>query len=212
MADVTITNLTTSPVYLRDLYTSVPASKSITVSRAASDLSRMSGLQAAVAAGTVAVSVVLNAVEQASGLAVIPGTVEAQDMAPVAAAAAAAGDIEIRKAFAAGGAVGTADDVAIYAVNTLPFKMRVLDAYAIISTASAGANHVITIRDQAAGAGNVAGVIDSAATGRYAVSFASNTVANTSTVLTPGASVGLFLHREDRDAAGEVVIKVRRES
>jgi len=207
MADVTITNLTALPLLIQDLYTSVPANGSITVSRYAADLSRMASLQAAVAAGSAVVSVALTAAEAASGLAVPSATVEAQDMAPVAATVAIGTELEIRKSFTAA-AAGAADDVAIFAAGALPYKMRVLDAYAMVSAVSAAGGQLLQIYDQAAGAGTLCAEMSSAATGR-----AGQTATVTATqVVTPGASVGLFVHRLNRDAAGEVVIKVRRES
>lgn len=203
MADVTITNLTTSPLYIGDLYATIPASSSIVVSRYASDLPRMKALQDAITAGNAAVSVALTASETASGLAQASGTIQAQDVAPVAATDAAAAEFTLTKAFTALGA-GVPDDVVIYAVNTLPFKVRVLSAQARVSTAIALST--INVYDQAAGAGQLCAALSSATTGIVPM-----TGPNASVVVTPGALIGLFVHRSDRGVAGEVVITCRRE-
>lgn len=206
MADVTLTNLTTSPLPLGDLYTSIPASGSIVISRFTSDLARMQSVQAAVAAGTLAVSVVLTAAEAASGLTTAAGSVEAEDVAAVADTTIAAAPFEIRKSFTAL-AAGTADDVTIYAAGALPFKMRILDVYALVSTAGAGGAMTLTVRDQSGGLGTAVATIDDSGAGRIAP-----TAFTATTLLTPGATKGLFIRRDERDVAGEVVIKARRES
>jgi len=205
MAAVTITNLTTSPLHIGDLYATIPASTSIVIQRFASDLSRMPALQAAVAAGTAAVSVALSTDETTSGLATAEGSVQAADVAAVASTDAAATSFEIRKIFV-GAAAGSDDDVTVYAAGALPFKMRILDAYFLCSTGGSGAK-TLAIRDEAAGAGTVAATFDTTATGRIAP-----TAFTATTLLTPGATKGLFLRRIQRDAAGEVVIIARRES
>jgi hypothetical protein len=204
--DVTITNISAAPVAIGDLYTTIPVGGSVSTKRSASQLSAMVGLQKEVQAGTVTVAAVEEAHETASGLAIPPGTVEAADAAPVAATAVAAATFEIRKPFTAA-AAGAADDVVIYAAGALPFKMRILDAYVLVATIGTGAA-LLTVRDEAAGAGTAAAVFSSAATGRISPSSAFTA----STLLTPGAAKGLFLRRADRDAAGEVVITARRET
>jgi hypothetical protein len=206
MADVTITNLTAAPLHIGDLYATIPANTSITIQRYASDLSRMKALQAAVTAGEAAVSVSLSAAELASGLAVAEGSVQAADVQAVAASDLASASFEIRKSFTAA-AAGAQDDVTIYAAGALPYKMRILDAYVLVSTVGTGAA-TLTVRDEAAGAGTAAAVFSSAATGRISPSSAFTAT----TLLTPGAAKGLFVRRADRDAAGEVVIIARRES
>jgi hypothetical protein len=209
MAQVTVTNLSaTEGLYIGELYTTIPAGGSIVISRSTSDLSRMSGLQQAVAASSAAVSVALETYETSSGLAVAPGSVQAQDMQPVAATDAAAGEITIRKAFTAGGALGTPDDVTIFAAGAVPYKMRILDAVAYLSTASGGALKLLTIRTEAGGTGVACAEISSASTGRAG----QTATVTASQVVTPGTAVGLFIRREDRDAVGEVVLTVRRES
>lgn len=206
MASVVITNLTTSPLHIGDLYTTIAASSSITVDRYASDLSRMKSLQDAIAAGSAAVSVTPTANETASGLLTADASIQAADMAPVAPTAVASNEVEFRKAFVAA-AAGAQDDVIIFAANALPYKMRITDVYALVSTVGTGAA-TLTVRDQAAGAGTAVAVLSSAATGRVGPSSAFTA----SVVLTPGTLIGLFIRRADRDAAGEIVIKARRET
>lgn len=63
---LTITNLTTSPVYIRDLYASVAVGTPTVIQRTAAQIEAMEGLQAAVQAGSVSYSVVPTATETAS--------------------------------------------------------------------------------------------------------------------------------------------------
>lgn len=200
-----VTNISSSPVYIRDLYTEIAAGESVTTERSGSDLSGMTGLIEALDAGTVSVSVTPSAAEIASGFLTPPSAIQAQDMAPVAAADIAAGLVVLRVPMAAGGG-GAPDDVTAYAANALPFKFRVLDAWALISTA-VGAS-TLNVYTQAAGAGTlVAGPIDSAVAG-----IARMTGPNASALAVPGATEGLFVRRSDDGVAGEVFLLVRRES
>lgn len=200
-----VTNISSSPVYIRDLYHEIPVGGSITTARAASDLSGMDGLIEALDAGTVSVSVTPTVAEIASGFLTPPQAVQAVDMAPVAAADVAAGLIILRVPLVAG-LGGAPDDVVAYAANALPYKMRVLDAWAMIGTGVALSN--INVYDQAAGAGNLlAGPLDATA-----AHIARITGPTASVVATPAALVGLFVRRDDSAIAGEVFLLVRRES
>lgn len=205
MSKLTITNLTGSPVHIGDIYYTIPANGSVVVERDASDLSGMVALQKAVTAGQVAASIAYETWETASGLVAAPGSVEARDLAPVAATAAAAVVQTIRKSFTAG-VPGTADDVVIFAAGALPYKMRILDVVALVSTNIALST--LTVRDEAAGAGTAAAVLDSATTGRKMPDGS----ITASVVYTPGVTKGLFLRRSDRGVAGEVVLTVRQET
>jgi len=205
MATIVVTNIVAVPVLINDLYATVPVGGSVTTQRSTAQISSMAGLQAAVAAAQVTVAVTLSADEIASGLAVTAGSVQAVDMQPVAATDAVAPTFEIRKSFTAG-AAGVVDDIVVYAANALPFKMRVLDVYALVSTAGVAGAKTLTVRDEAAGAGTVVATIDDTATGRIAP-----TAFTASTLLTPGTLKGLFIRRDQRDVAGEVVIVARRE-
>jgi hypothetical protein len=204
--DVIITNISASPVAIGDLYTTIAVGASVSTKRSASQLSAMVSLQKAVDSGLVTVAATMESFETSSGLAIPPGTIDAADVAPVAATAPASATFEIRKPFTAA-AAGAQDDVTIYAANALPFKMRILDAYVLVATVGTGAA-LLTLRDEAAGAGTAAAVFSSAATGRISPSAAFTA----STLLTPGATKGLFVRRADRDAAGEIVIIARRET
>ena len=219
MATLRITNLTTSPYWLNDIYATIPASTAavpyLDVQRAPAEVSAMLGLEAAVADGTLSVAVTYSADELAAidsanqplASLLVDGSVTDAAIAPVAASAIAAAPVTFRKAFAAA-AAGTPDDVTVYAVNTLPYKIRIIGASASISTAIGGSG--LTIRSAAGGAGTLAATISSAAAGVNPVM--SLGAGNASAVLTPGASVGLFIRRSDRGVAGEVFIQARRES
>jgi hypothetical protein len=200
-----VTNISSDPVYIRDLYIEIPAGESVTTDRAASDMSGMSGLIEALDAGTVSVSLTPSAAEIASGFLTPPQAVQAVDMAPVAAAEIAAGLVVLRVPLVAGGG-GSPDDVTAYAANALPFKFRVLDAWAMIST-GVGAS-TLNAYTQAAAAGTLlAGPIDSALAGIVRM-----TGPNASALAVPGATEGLFIRRSDDGVAGEVFLLVRRES
>ncbi len=125
---------------------------------------------------------------------------------PVAAATVMSTEVVLRQALVSGGAAGTADDVTIYAVNTLPYKVRILDAWVVLSTGHASD---ATVREVAGGAGTVSATVDCTATGiTHAKALGA---ANTSIVYTPGPAVGLFLRR-DRSVVGELFILARKES
>lgn len=68
MAQVTITNLTSSPVLIQDLYASVPGSGTLVFERSGSELSWMRSLQRAIALGQVSVQIVFNADENTADL------------------------------------------------------------------------------------------------------------------------------------------------
>ena len=205
MATIVVTNIDTAPVNINDLYTTIPVGGSVTTERSTAQISSMAGLQQAAAASKVTVAVTLSADEIASGLAVTSGSVQAADVQPVAAADAAAATFEIRKSFTAL-AAGVVDDITIYAANALPFKMRITDVYALISTPGVAGAKTLTVRDQSGGLGTVVATIDDTAAGRI-----SPTAFTASTVLTPGTLKGLFIRRDQRDVAGEIVIVARRE-
>lgn len=216
MATIRITNLTAADYWLNDIYTSVPASSFIDVTRTPAEISSMKGLEAAVAGGTLSAAVTYSADEQAAlasgngplASLLVPGSLSPAPVAPVAATDILALPITLLKDMASGGAPGTADDVTIYAVNTLPYKIRILDVQANIRTAAAAST--LEVRSEAGGLGTLAATVDSGATGTvHAASLGSS---NVSVVLTPGALVGLFVRRSDRSVTGEVLITARRES
>ena len=173
--------------------------------RSGSDLSSMEGLIAAMNEGTVSVSIAPSAAEVASGFLTPPQAVQAVDMAPVAAEAVAAGLVILRVSLAVG-VGGAPDDVIAYEANALPFKFRVIDAWAMVSTGVALSN--LNVYTQAAGAGTLlAGPID--ATGTQVARMTGPTA---SAMATPGATEGLFVRRDDSGIVGELVLLVRRES
>jgi len=206
MATLLITNLTASDIHMTEFYTTLRASSTLTVTRPVSTLPTLKSLQAGLAAGTMSLSVTLDANESASGLASPPNVIGADDIAEIASTALLSPELVIRKAVTAGGG-GSADDVTVYAANALPFKFRIIDAWCYLSAGNAG-GRTITIRDEAAGAGTAAGTLDATNLGRVEIVPTSNA----STVYTPGATKGVFLRRSDSAIAGEVFIKIRRES
>lgn len=199
MATLTITNSSAADVYCSDLYVTIPAGKSVSTTRSVSDLSKMAGLQSLIAAGTCAVSVAYSATEKASGL------VDEGEAAASGTGVAMSGLNVIRVPMTAG-AGGAADDVTVFALNSLPYnKMRVMDVWAIISVAVGASN--CQVRSQAAGAGTLINQVAGTPTGRQAPTATSTA----STLLTNGATTGLFIRRSDSGIAGEVFLSVRQE-
>jgi hypothetical protein len=198
MATLVVSNLTTSPVFVTDLYATVPASGSISTSRASSDLPRMASLQALIAAGTLAAAITYTAAEKASGLV---------DVGTPAPGASGIGDDDVIRIPFTALVAGTPDDVVLYALNALPYKkMRIVDAFAIVSTAIAATT--LQVRTVSGGAGTLCAEMSSATAGRQG----QTATVTASQVITNGASVGLFLRRSDRGVAGEIVITVRPET
>jgi hypothetical protein len=202
MAELQITNVSPDSVYLADLYTSIGVGETKTIDRSATDLPRMKSLHEAMADGKVTLSVNYSADEVASGLHAPPSTIEAVDIAPVAAATPASALAVIYKALPVG-AGGSPDDVEIFPAGSLPFKFRVVDCVLYVSTA-VGAS-TVEIRDEAGGAGNLHASASAAATGRNP-----NAEDQTSEVA-PAPTKGLFARRSDSGIGGEVVLFVRPE-
>jgi hypothetical protein len=197
MAQLTVQNLTNNPVYIRDLYATIQPNGSITTTRYASDLPRMAGLQAAIAAGQVAASLQLSDAELASGLV-------GQGLAQVPPSTAS--PEEVVRVQLTPGAGGGADDVQVYAFNELPgVKLRIISAYADISTAEAGST--LQVRSAPVGGGSLCAQMSSAVVGRAAQD---NTVTS-SVVLVNGPTVGLWVHRSNNLVEGEVFITLRPE-
>lgn len=203
MASVVITNVSAGEVHIRDLYKTLAAGEAVTISRTAAEITGMAGLQEAAADGTVTIAYTRSADEVASGLD-LPPVVDGGDLAAVASTDKVSDCAVIRIPFTAG-AGGSADDVTAYAVNTLPFKFRVLDAWALIATNVVSAS--VTVRTAAAAGGTLLATLSGNATGRV-----STTAPTATAVATPGASAGLFLRRSDSGLAGEVFLLVRKEA
>jgi len=206
--DVLVTNITSpsEAVTIGDIYRTLAVSgDSVTFSRTASDLSRMASLQALVSAGKVSVVVTPTADELASGLLTPPQTIQAQDMQPVAAAVVDAPEVVLRIPIPAG-VGGAADDVTVYALNAFPYKCRILWARAIVG-ATPGAS-TVELRTQSGGAGTLLATLN---TGALGLVPSPNTGFATS-VVTPGAAVGLFARRSNNTIGGEIHVCVRRES
>lgn len=203
MATIDITNVTSLEVHLGSFYKTLAASETISLTgRDPGELSGMPDVQKELAAGNITVTITPTADELASGLLAPQQSVEAQDAAPVAATDVAALEQTFFVDVVATGA--GADDVTVYAAGALPYKFRILEAIFYIET-SPGAS-TATLRDEAAGAGNALGAFDQSATGK----IDSDDV--TTPVVTPGASIGLFLRRSNGNSVGKLVVRVRRES
>lgn len=202
--NLVVTNISSAPVAISDLYTTIPVAGSVTTIRSASQISAMVSLQKAVESGLVTVSATETTYETASGLTTVPGTVGAADTAPVAAAVADSMDIVIRVPFTS----VSSTDIAIFAANALPYKMRILDAYLLISTVQAAST--LQLFPQAAGGGTAITTATSAAVaGRIPMPL----TGNASVLVTPGTLIGLFLRPSAHTGiVGEVVINARRES
>lgn len=219
MATITITNLTAAPIFLRDLYTSIgPAGNTNTafgpsatlvvstnvsaaptngvvspstgggpsaiygllggpnrVARSPTDVMRMYQIQQLLAAGSITVSVVADTNEISSGF----GT-----------QADAAGFSEIVTMRVPLAAAAINSDTSVFAVNTLPYKFRVINAWLVTPTAVAGS--LVTLWSRAAAAGTqMSGAMSGAAVG---VSFpgASAPATVATAALAPAALDGLF--------------------
>jgi len=203
MATLTIVNLASEPTNIRELYYALKVGETITIDRASVDIPGMTGLIEAVAAKLVSLAVTYSPDELATGLMQPPWSVEAQDMARVNAADPAAGTFTIRVLFAAG-LGGNPDDVTIYAANALPYKFRVLDAIAYVSTNVA--LMTLDVWTRPSGAGTHLASMSGATTGR------NPNLLTASAVATPGTLEGLFVNRGDDGIAGEVLLTCRLEN
>jgi len=203
MATFVITNLASEKIHLGDFYKTLDVGEVLTLTgRDPSEVSGLLAVQREVSAGNISFSMTPTAEELASGLMVPPNAIGGDDFQEVAAADLLSGLALIRIDCPVGG--GGADDVVGYAVNTLPYKFRLIDVWAKISTGVAG---TWELRDEPAGAGSVLATMDSTtAAERVAATEQATTVA------TPGATKGLFVYRSDSTAVGEVLALIRRES
>ena len=200
MATLTVTNPGSTDIYVADLYCTVKAGASVSTTRYNADLTKMAGLHGLVQAGSLTVTVAYSAAEIASGLV---------DVGPTAASSTSGtvGDENVvRFALTAGGG-GSADDVTLYALGALPYKkMRIVDAWAMISAGAAG-GRTIGVRTATGGAGTLCAEVSAAATGRGG----QTATVTASSAITSGASVGLFARRSDSAIAGELFVAIRPE-
>ncbi len=200
MATIVVSNAGDDDVYISDLYTAVRAGSSVSTERSVADLSRMAGLHAAIADGLVTVAVTYSAAEKASGL------VDQGDVSADQGGSGVADLLVIRKALTAGVAAA-GDDVTVFAVNTLPFhKLRILDAYLILSAGNAGGRSV-SLYTGASAAGTLCAQVAATAAGRNG----QTAVVTATSEITNGASVGLFARRSHDAVAGELFILLRPE-
>lgn len=202
MATFTITNIDTAPVHLGDFYHTLDVAEVLTLAnRTSTEIPGLVTVMEALNAGTITFVVTYTAAEIASGFQSPPNAVEAGDLAEVAAAAVAAGSQQLYIAVAATGA--GADDVTIYAANALPYKFRILKSTLFVATA---AGTTAELRDEPAGAGTAFGDHDPSIIGQ------ANSDAVAAGLVTPGATKGLFLRRDNGNSVGYLLIDIRRES
>ena len=118
----------------------------------------------------------------------------------------------IRVPFTAAG-TGNMDDITIYAANA-PVAMRIVQVYAYISTGGGSGDQTLQLRTSTmtgggypytAGGSALSGTISTATTGFKSV----NTTATATTTVAAGGSI--YLHRRDRDVAGEFFIVTMEE-
>lgn len=145
----------------------------------------------------------LTANEKTLGTSSPSNTLMAPDIAAVPAAAVIGISQTITITVPAA-AAGTADDVTIFALNALPYKIVVLDGVFRVTTAIGGS--VVKVRTATADAGTNAIEFSSAATGYQTP----NATVLGAVTLTPASNVGLFLRRTDRGVAGTLILHVMR--
>ena len=196
MATVTLTAV--KDVHVGDVGVSLKAGDVLKFERAASDIPRLKSVAAAIAAGDLTMQVAYSADEKASGIASPPGSVDAADAAPVAADGTIALGQVARKALAAG-AGGAADDTTVLTASA---NLRVVDAWAIITTPVTAAT--LDIRDATAGAGTLLASLSAATAGVSRLSTSAG-----SAVLASGKP--LVIRRSDSGVAAEVFVLLRSE-
>jgi len=176
---------------------------------AANRMSDLVDLMAKAAAGSLVVTVTPTAAEIASGFLAPPQSMQADDMAPVAAIEIVSGLILGRFAFTAL-AAGTPDNLSIAAVGATPAalkdKFRIINAWADIVTGIA----LSTLTLKPIVGGTQLAVVSSAAPGPQVLVALG--AANASVVQTVSPTTGLILNRSDRGVAGEIFFFARRES
>ena len=163
MAQLVVTNVSGEDVTISDLYKSLAPGESVTTSRSGSDFPRMKSLQNAIAAGRVTVSITPDAQEALSGLLSPPASVTAEDIAPVPATAVTGGLVVLRQQFA-GDRGGSPDVVTIVGLGGLSTPLRVVDAFAYVSTRVIAS--VLEVRTQPSGAGGLLATFDSGTAGK----------------------------------------------
>lgn len=194
MALLTVTNLSSSaPLLIQDIYTSIPASSSITVDRSLVDLPKMKSLQNALNTGVATLSVALSADELGSGL--------GGDAAPVAAASVQGTAVCFRVPMAAAGPT----DIAVYAASDMPSNFRILDATLFVTTAVAAST--VEVRSALAGGGVLYTTFSAAATGRIEM----DATLTACPVALRASAKGLIVHKSNAGIAAELILVCRPE-
>lgn len=204
MATFIITNISAGTVHIGDFLLDIPAGATASISgRDGSEVPGLFHVRQKLLAGLITFRVEYTGDEIASGFNAPPNSVGGDDTQEVAAAELLAVPMSIYEDIAAG-AGGAADDATIYAVDSLPFKFRILQVWLDVET-PVGASSA-TLRDEAAGAGQTLATFDTATVGIKTSS------SDLGLVVTPSATTGLFLRRSDSGVAARVVLFGRRES
>ena len=201
MATITVTKIAGDKRYYPDIYRDLSVDEAVSFERFPGQITNMWSITDGIAASELTMTVTYTAAEIASGQLAPPQSVQAGDIAPVAATAVAGGLATMFHSYAA----GLPAEVPVIAAGSFPFKCRVLEVSGHIATAGAGAS-TLSIYDQAAGAGQLIATIATDVLGNVVG------VVNTTTVITPGALIGLFFLRTDANAVGDVTLTVRPEN
>lgn len=185
---ITVTNVSTNPVYISQFYRQLAASEAITVRRTMADVDGDDSLKALVRTGVLTLTFTAEAGDELAN-ADTPGD------------GGFAVEMIYHKLCPAGGVTGTPDDVTIFNANA-PFAFEIMDVQLVTSTNISMST--CTLRTAAAGGGTaVSDALSSGSTG-----IARNSAKTDTPAIAKGGS--LFLRRSDRAVAGELIIRVMR--
>lgn len=184
---VTITNLSSSAVYVSQLYRQLAPSEAVTTTRTMAQIDADAALKTLISVGT---------------LGIVYTEDTGDDIAFGVLESGIATQLAIHKTFAAG-AGGSADDVVIFNANA-PFAFDIVDTQAIVGTNVSGST--LTLRDTAAGGGAaLSDALSSATTG-----VKRNAALTSSPSVAKGGS--LIIRRSDSGIAGQLNITILRKS
>jgi hypothetical protein len=214
MATIVISNLSSSPVFLREFYANLgPAGQknvkvgptdTLTTVKPAGTLGNMDGLMQLLAAGTVSVSVTPDAGEAGSALLVPPQSVGQEDLVKTADTTASNTFSSAVPFIIKVPLVAADTSETVYAADALPYKMRVIDAVAFLSTAGSGS---IAVNSKADGSGTALAAPITCAAGLVRPSSSSWTAS----VVTPLTTGSGFFVTKPAATVGELWITVRKE-
>ncbi len=197
MATITITNLTSAPIYLNDLMVNVDpgAANAVTTQRDPGQIPNMVSTMAQVQEGNMSFSVAYTAAELGSGMMTIPASGPAATQGSPSLAA----QMVIRMPF-----TSVVGDVPVYGLGQIPGKVRLLSAELLISTSAGG---TVNLWTGPLHTGTEVASIPAGATGPQ-VPTAGSLFTGTYD-LVPSASTGLFLNSATAGNIGELVLTVQ---